>query len=186
MSGKQPLAATKKPSHDANCLTACCAGTGRRSILAHGIVMLCRFGLAGIFLWSGIAKTLNPAAFLTSIEGFQILPYSWAWLASITLPWLEICTAVALLPGGNWTRAGALVSTAMMAGFIGGIVSAWARGLEINCGCFGQSDEPSNYPWLVIRNSLLLAASVFVFSRGEACKESSPKCKISQKVAKTA
>jgi uncharacterized membrane protein YphA (DoxX/SURF4 family) len=125
---------------------------------------VCRLGLAGLFFWSGIAKTLDPAAFLASIEGFQILPYSWAWLVSITLPYLEITTALALVSGGNWTRAGAFVSGAMMAGFIGGIASAWIRGLEINCGCFGQSAEPSNYPWLLTRNTLLILAAGFVFA----------------------
>jgi hypothetical protein len=138
--------------------------TNSGGLVVRLIYHACRIGLAGLFLWSGIAKAQNLAAFLASIEGFQILPYRWAWLVSITLPYLEIMTAFALLSDGILARAGALVSGAMLAGFIGGILSAWIRGLEINCGCFGQSAGPSNYPWLITRNTLLLAASAVVFA----------------------
>ena len=50
--------------------------------------------------------------------------------------------------------------------FIVGIASAWARGLEIDCGCFGNGGAApgaaSDYPWEIARDVALLAASIFL------------------------
>ena len=59
------------------------------------------------------------------------------------LPTVEILLG-ALLLLGLFTRVMALVSVLFFVAFIIGISSAWARGLEINCGCFGNAGVPAN------------------------------------------
>ena len=66
---------------------------------------------------------------------------------------------------GLLTRAMAAVSALLFVAFIIGIASAWARGLEIDCGCFGgggQLDGASaKYPGEIARDvGLLLAVAV--------------------------
>ena len=105
---------------------------------------------------------MAPELFLQDIESFQLLPYRWAWGLSIWLPFLEITAAVALLLTGKWARSGAWVLGGLLVAFLGAIVSAWARGLTLSCGCFGASAEPSNYPWLVVRDVVLLGLAAWV------------------------
>jgi hypothetical protein len=56
-----------------------------------------------------------------------------------------------------------------MAVFIGGIASAWARGLSIDCGCFGHGGaiEPSQtrYPQEIARDLGLLACAMWLIIR---------------------
>jgi hypothetical protein len=115
-----------------------------------------RLILAGLFLWAGLRKAMEPEVFLQDIESYELLPYRWAWLSSIWLPFLEITAAAALLTTRRWAQAGAVVIGGMLLVFLAAILSAWARGLSLSCGCFGSSNEPANYPWLVIRDLLML------------------------------
>ena len=52
---------------------------------------------------------------------------------------------------GLLTRPVAVLSALMLAGFVIGIASAWARGLQIECGCFGgggyDPQAAAAYPW---------------------------------------
>ena len=54
----------------------------------------------------------------------------------------------------------------MQLAFIIGIASVWARGISINCGCFGDGGynphAASRYPWEIARDVGLLAMSVYV------------------------
>jgi putative oxidoreductase len=123
-----------------------------------------RLALAGVFLWAGIRKVAEPELFLQDIESYELLPYRWAWLISIWLPFLEIAAAAALLTTRRWAQAGATLIGAMLLVFLVAIFSAWSRGLSLSCGCFGASDEPANYPWLVVRDLLMLGLVVVIFS----------------------
>jgi uncharacterized membrane protein YkgB len=63
-----------------------------------------------------------------------------------------------------------------LAVFIVAIVSAWARGLDIDCGCFGKGNISSNYTWLLVRDLLMLASAVYVV------RSSSPRMHADKKV----
>ena len=50
--------------------------------------------------------------------------------------------------------------------FIIGIASVWARGITIDCGCFGgggyDADAASQYPWEIARDAGLLLLSAYL------------------------
>jgi uncharacterized membrane protein YphA (DoxX/SURF4 family) len=81
------------------------------------------------------------------------------------LPMLEVvvggCLVVGLL-----VRFSAVVSALLLVAFLIGIVSVWSRGIEINCGCFGNGGPNPNaseqYPWEIARDTGLLLASLFL------------------------
>jgi len=123
--------------------------------------LLARLILAGVFVIAALPKIKDPIAFAAAIEGYRILSGSWAMAAATALPWLELIIAIGLIT--PWLRrASAGIIAGLLALFISLHVSAWMRGLNINCGCFGSSAESPDYVWLILRNLALLITTLFI------------------------
>lgn len=119
------------------------------------VAMLLAWAFGGVFLWSGWIKVQDPAQFLISIRGFHLLPDPFAaWLA-LALPWLEIFAGLAVLTG--WMRQGGLLllNVALVI-FAIALVSAWARGLDVECGCFGKGKGSTTIAQALLRDAVLL------------------------------
>jgi uncharacterized membrane protein YphA (DoxX/SURF4 family) len=113
-------------------------------------------GLAGLFAYAGTAKLKDLPAFYRDILNYHILGPRLAWPLALYLPWLEVATAAGLLV--PCLRRGSLFLLALLMGvFLLALASAWARGLDITCGCFGASSAPAHYPTLLLRDLGLLA-----------------------------
>ncbi|GAA3222191.1 DoxX family membrane protein [Pseudonocardia petroleophila] len=101
---------------------------------------LARFGLAAVWLLSGVPKALDPDQTYVAVRAYDVLPTLGVELVAGILPWLEIALAVLLLLGLG-TRAAAVVSAVLLLVFVAGVSQAWARGLSIDCGCFGGGGQ---------------------------------------------
>ena len=95
-----------------------------------------RLILGGVFVFAGALKIYEPGKFALDIANYRLLPHELINLFAITLPWIEVLAGLFLL-GGVWLRASALMVLAMTIMFFIAISSALARGLDIECGCFG-------------------------------------------------
>lgn len=95
-----------------------------------------RLFLAGVFLLSGWPKLIDTEGTVRSVRAFELMPEVMVRPFAYALPMVELCVAVILIAGIG-TRVAALLTAALMVMFLFGIVMAWARGLEIDCGCFG-------------------------------------------------
>jgi uncharacterized membrane protein YphA (DoxX/SURF4 family) len=104
-----------------------------------------RLFLAGVFLWAGWPKLLDSEGTVRSVRAFRLLPEAVVPTFGYALPMVELSLA-ALLLAGLFTRVAALVTAGMMVMFLFGIGSAWARGLSIDCGCFGNAGTLVNDP----------------------------------------
>lgn len=100
------------------------------------IGLLARLVLGVVLLVAGALKVTHPAQSALAVRAYQILPYDVGGYVGYALPLLEILVALLLLTG-LFTRAAAVVGGLLMVAFIIGISSAWARGISIDCGCFG-------------------------------------------------
>lgn len=123
-----------------------------------GALLLVRLLLSAVFLDAALPKLQDPAGFTNDIAAYQLTGAAVSAWVAIILPWAELACAIGLLI--PWTRrASGLLLSLLLAAFIGLHLSAWARGLDIACGCFGNetADYEANYPWLLARNLLLLA-----------------------------
>lgn len=85
---------------------------------------------------AGTLKIADPAKFALDVSNYRLVPHELINLVAILVPWIEI-TAGAFVLAGIWLRAAALVITGLTVMFFVVIVSALARGLNIECGCFG-------------------------------------------------
>jgi uncharacterized membrane protein YphA (DoxX/SURF4 family) len=111
------------------------------SARVRGIVgTVARLGLAAVFLVSGVLKAIDPDATYVAVRAYDVLPKLGVELVAGVLPWLEIVIGLLLL-AGIATRAVAVVSAVLLLGFMAGVAQAWARGLSIDCGCFGGGGD---------------------------------------------
>jgi uncharacterized membrane protein YphA (DoxX/SURF4 family) len=92
---------------------------------------------------AGLAKFSDPAGNVRQVRAFRILPESLVPTVGHALPTVEIVIG-AMLILGILTRSFAVLAALFFLAFIVGIASAWARGMEINCGCFGSQGVPAD------------------------------------------
>jgi uncharacterized membrane protein YphA (DoxX/SURF4 family) len=78
-----------------------------------------------------------------SVRAYQILPETLVPSVGYALPALEVAVGVVMV-GGLGLRVVSAVSVLLLVAFIVGVASAWARGLLIECGCFGGGGEAAN------------------------------------------
>jgi uncharacterized membrane protein YphA (DoxX/SURF4 family) len=95
-----------------------------------------RLAVGGTFVLAGALKIADPAKFALDVGHYRVAPHALNNLVAILVPWIEV-TAGSLVLLGIWLRAAALVIAAMTVMFSLVIISALARGLNIECGCFG-------------------------------------------------
>jgi uncharacterized membrane protein YphA (DoxX/SURF4 family) len=128
-----------------------------------------RLVTGGVWMVAGALKVTDPAASIAAVRAYQLLPGSLVEPVGVALPAVELVVGLALVLG-VFTRGAALVSALLFVAFVIGIASVWARGIEIDCGCFGGGGaEPgaaSAYPWEIARDLGLLALSLFLVWQG--------------------
>ena len=95
-----------------------------------------RLVVGGAFVAAGALKIADSAKFAVDVSNYRLVPYELINLVAILIPWIEV-TAGAFVLAGIWLRAAALVIANLTVIFFAIIVSALARGLNIECGCFG-------------------------------------------------
>jgi uncharacterized membrane protein YphA (DoxX/SURF4 family) len=129
------------------------------------IGLLARLVVGGVWIAAGAAKLLDPAQSVAAVRAYQLLPSSLVQPVGQLLPVVEVVVGATLVLG-LLTRGAAAVSVLLFLAFIVGIASVWARGLTIDCGCFGgggfDPDAASKYPWEIARDAALLLASVYL------------------------
>ena len=95
-----------------------------------------RLLVGGMFVFAGALKIADPAGFAVAVGNYRLVPHELTNLVAVLVPWVEVVAGVLVL-AGIWLRAAALVITSLTVMFAVVIVSALARGLNIECGCFG-------------------------------------------------
>lgn len=107
-----------------------------RPRLLDAVGFLARLLLGGVLLVAGWLKITDLAGSVQSVVAYELFPYAVSQLVGSVLPVLEIALGILLLLG-LFTRVSAALGAGLMLVFVAGISSAWARGLSIDCGCFG-------------------------------------------------
>ena len=142
------------------------------------LLLLGRLALGVVFLYAAYAK-LSPAGsklftvsslrvsagtlgisisfFAVQIDSFRLLPL-WAVNAfAHTLPFLELLLGLLLLAGWQLRWVSGFTSLLLL-GFFSVMVRTYAKGLEINCGCFGPGEALGVKT--LLRDGLLAALAI--------------------------
>jgi uncharacterized membrane protein YphA (DoxX/SURF4 family) len=131
--------------------------------LGPGAGLLARLVVGGVWIVAGVTKLGDPAQSVAAVRAYQLLPGSTAQPVGQLLPVLEVVVGACLVLG-LLTRWVSVASGLLFVAFIVGIASVWARGITIDCGCFGGGGYDPNaaakYPWEIARDAALLLVSL--------------------------
>ena len=126
---------------------------------------LCRYLLAAVFLMAAVTKLSDLPEFTTRTQLHSGLPARVAWVVAVGLPWLELTCGVCLVLGVA-VREATLILCVLLVLFL--IYAVLHRG-DADCGCllFPRALQQANqWPWVPIRDVLLLACGIRLVWRG--------------------
>lgn len=121
--------------------------------------------LAAVWLVAGVAKISDLDGMQRSIVAFDLVPFSTTAALAFIIPASEILLGLLLLAGVG-VRVAAVGSAVLLGVFMVAIAAAWARGLAIDCGCFGSTglappDPVKGYVTDLVRDSVLLGLALW-------------------------
>ncbi|HET7531616.1 MAG TPA: MauE/DoxX family redox-associated membrane protein [Nocardioidaceae bacterium] len=127
-----------------------------------------RLLVGGVWIVAGALKLPDLDASVRAVRAYRLLPEAVVPAVGHALPVIEVAIGIMLVLG-LLVRFNAVVSAVLFLGFVIGIASAWARGLQIDCGCFGgggyDADATEKYPWEIARDLGLLFVSLWLVRR---------------------
>jgi len=130
------------------------------------LTLFSRLILGGVLLLAGALKIDNLQKSAMAVRAYELLPVSLANLLGYALPWVEIGVGLLLITGAA-VRISGLIGAFTMLAFIIAISQAWARGLSIDCGCFGGGGaidpEDTKYLTEIIRDLGLLILGIYLY-----------------------
>ena len=130
------------------------------------LTLLARLILGGVLIAAGALNVGNLQKSAMAVRAYEMLPVWMANLLGYALPWIEIGIGL-LLVLGALVKINGLLGALIMLAFIIAIAQAWARGLSIDCGCFGDGGavdpEDTKYLSTIIRDIGLLGLGVFLY-----------------------
>jgi protein-disulfide isomerase/uncharacterized membrane protein YphA (DoxX/SURF4 family) len=125
---------------------------------------LIRVVLGAVWLWASLAKLHNPRGFVQTVRVYDATPEWLSRAIGYGLPVLEFTLAVLLILGIA-VRMAAAASAVLFVVFLIGLLQASARGIKLDCGCFGgggATDGSTSYLLDVLRDLGLLVLAVYL------------------------
>ena len=130
-----------------------------------------RLLLGGVFVVAGAIKVPDPAAAVRAVRAYRLLPELLVAPVAFGLPMIEIAVGLALLVGA-FVRTAAIAAAVLLVVFVAAVGSAWARGLQIDCGCFGGGGQvaagQTAYPTEILRDIGLLVVALALARRPQS------------------
>lgn len=127
--------------------------------------LIARLILGGVLLVAGFLKVDKTDISQMAVRSYEMLPIPIANMFGLFLPFFEVAIG-ALLILGALTRVMAILGGITMFAFIIAIAQAWARGLSIDCGCFGGggsvAPEDTRYLQEILRDVGLVFLAIYL------------------------
>lgn len=123
--------------------------------------LLLRLIIGGIFIYAGVLKERTPQEFADNIAAYQLLPAALINLVALGLPFFEIMIGLMLIIGFR-LRLAACSTLLLILVFAIALASALARGLNIDCGCFGDGKPSAAKTWLALVRDLSLGGAAYI------------------------
>ena len=152
-------------------MTAVTAPVAARSAVTPWVSTAARLVLGAVLVVAGAVKVADPQASVAAVRAYQLLPAGPDTAVGWGLPFLELVLGLLLLTGIA-VRPTAVATAALLAVFVAVVASAAARGLSIDCGCFGGGGPvppgQTAYAAEIVRDLALLAAALWLVARPQS------------------
>jgi uncharacterized membrane protein YphA (DoxX/SURF4 family) len=121
-------------------------------------MLVARIVLGAIFVYAAYVKLRDPwQLFAMSINSYEVLPLAMAETAAHVIPWVELALGLMVI-AGIWLRITGTILSLVLLTFFTLMVRAYAKGMQINCGCFGPGEAIS---WkTLLRDGSMAAAAI--------------------------
>lgn len=128
------------------------------SKVAKIFMLVARIVLGAVFVYAAYVKLRDPwQLFAMSINSYEVLPLAMAETAAHVIPWVELAIGVMVI-SGIWLRISGTILSLILLTFFTLMVRAYAKGMQINCGCFGPGEAIS---WkTLLRDGSMAAAAI--------------------------
>lgn len=110
--------------------------------------LVARLILGATLIVAGLLKVTAVDSSIAAVRTYRIVSWDFAKVVGTAMPVVEIIVGLAILVG-LLTRWSALLGALAMVAFIAGIASVWARGISLDCGCFGGGGLRQD-PWSTV------------------------------------
>ena len=118
--------------------------------------------LAVILLVSGVMKIIDPLTFIESIKALRIIPESLILFTATIFPLFEIALGIAVFTEYKLQLIKS-ITLILFTIFFAVSIYGYAKGLENECGCFGQVISSKYGIGMIIRNLILLLIATGYF-----------------------
>lgn len=140
--------------------------------------ILLRLIIGGIYVYVAWNKLVNPEEFAKAIKNYDMLPLQVINIIAITLPYIELFAGLFLI-FGFYKKGSSVILGLTLVVFIIALTSAYARGLNIDCGCgfTSTTQEASSKTDLLVRifqDILMLLGVVIIYLFGDKKKDAEP------------
>ncbi len=122
---------------------------------------LLRLGFGALMIIASLDKIANPFAFAEAVENYRIIGQDLSHWTAVWLPFLELMTGL-LLISGIWLKAAVGINALLMSAFFIFVFQAWARGLDIHCGCFDLGGEGKIGVLKILENTAMAAGAWYL------------------------
>lgn len=126
-------------------------------------LLILRLAFGAVFIWSGIAKLKDPIGFADAVRNFELVSDPVAPALALLIPALEVTAGILTMAGFLLQGSVAALLLSLLV-FTAALGTAWLRGLDISCGCFGGSGAV-NYPLMITRNVGLIMVGGFLLCK---------------------
>jgi hypothetical protein len=136
---------------------------------------LLRFWLGGMLIFSGVEKLRAYLWWRDDIlVKMALVPESLLAFSAAALPGIEVVTG-AIVVAGIWKRAGGWMAFTLFGVFGLSLISVLVRGIDADCGCFGEN---SSYPvtWAGVARNGFFMVLAYLLTALPALTKKEPTC----------
>jgi putative oxidoreductase len=132
----------------------------------RAVLFAFRIVVGGLFLYAGALKIVDPLGFAQDIDNYRLVPRAIAFFTALILPWVEALAGASLI-AGLFRRTSAGLISLMLVFFIFLVAVTMARGLDVDCGCFGALSRTAGWTLILEDAAMLFMAISLAFSRSK-------------------
>jgi len=110
-------------------------------------------------LYAAHAHLIHPFRFLDSVLRYQLTTPFFSQFIAWYLPYLQLLLSLNLL-FNRFRKPSLLICCVLFLFFCSAQISVLIRGMEIDCGCFGDQASPVSLKTLALSTSLLIMSTI--------------------------